>query len=343
MTAGCARDVRARIAIVEHPRMTADALTRQSSQDDDASRARIPAGSEILQDPPIPKRKLGKGGGSRRKGAAVQACVCEEQQNMMVIAISTFEAHLAFQRLDVADHGLGFDWESPVTSPDHRVPGSKISRVANRNLGRPPEGGIQPRFQPLEEAGMPNIADGVARWIDANREIESKDLANRRQVRELEIGFAALESPKPRKVDARCSRDVSQAETSASSRGPDFPRHSIHAFPRPTAAPIGRPFPRSHAESFWRRPIHRQLPVQVVTTSLWAIDTLNVKQQRAPNVAVRPLRRAFAEPVLCSRQQTPSQGRRADPQARFVSPLWCAGQRASAGWRPRLPRGAQHA
>jgi len=79
-------------------------------------------------------------------------------------AITFLEGQLAIERLGVVDHGLRFNAGAPVPLTGDRVPRAKVAGVGKRHLRVPPQARVQLAPEPIEKAGVPSVADSIARW-----------------------------------------------------------------------------------------------------------------------------------------------------------------------------------
>ena len=233
------------------------------SEHEDASRCRIATGPDRPQQLAIPKRQVGERGRRGSQGSAVSPRVGDEEDQVIDAAVPPLEGELALERLDVMDRGLGFHRDAPAASADHGIPGSEVAGVREGHLGRPTKVGMDTCTQPLKQTRVSNVPEWIARGIRSQHKVQPENLADGRQIVELQVNLAALEPPQPRVVDNCGDRHLTQAEPGADPGATDFLGKPIHAGTRQAPTPIGGPLAGSHVGASWRALLHLRLAARL--------------------------------------------------------------------------------
>ena len=91
---------------------------------------------------------------------------------MIDVAVAPLERQPSVDGLDVIDHGLGLDADSPRRATDDGIPGSKITRNGKRHFRRPAQSWSQPAPKSFQQSRLPCVPNWVAGWMRSEANIE---------------------------------------------------------------------------------------------------------------------------------------------------------------------------
>ena len=191
------------------------------SQDHDPTTARIKPVPQRTEDRPGRQRhEVSQPGPQHTQSCPVVSCVRYEEDQVPVRIVAQLAAEAAFHRLSVVDIRLRFDPASPgpwAITADDAVPSAQVARDRQRHLGPPAETEVEPDPQPFQQSELGAVAEGVARWVDPQGQIQTHHGAPSSERVDLDPSQpAVLEAPElTSRRPRRCSRGA-EAES-----GPD--------------------------------------------------------------------------------------------------------------------------
>ena len=166
---------------------------------------------------------------------------------MIHVAIPPLQRQAPFQRLDVIEHGLGFDADPPSAALDHGIPRSQIGRDRQGDFGRPSQPGIRPRAEPLEQPGLPGIADRVSGGIGLQPHVQTYDGTKRGDIDRRQLAERpSFESPDSGVIDPGRRSDRPKAQAGSDSRPPLVSRNGLKVRPGASSTAVAGPLACAH-------------------------------------------------------------------------------------------------
>src|SRR5581483_6753584 len=138
------------------------------SEEDHRAPAGSDAGTEELEGASTGDREPGlQDVGVFPHEGSVATTLEEEQDDVIDASVALLQGDPPLERLSVARPGLGLDSAAPALAPHERVPGTKVARDRQRDLGRPAEGAVEARPKPPEQVRVRGVTERRAGRVGA--------------------------------------------------------------------------------------------------------------------------------------------------------------------------------
>lgn len=106
--------------------------------------------------------EAGERGGFGREVSAVPAGVGDKQDDNLDSTVPLLAVQPTLEGLEVVENGFGFDRDPPIVTLDEQVPRSQVSEDRQRHLGSTSETRVEVRPQPIQEALLTSVTNGIA-------------------------------------------------------------------------------------------------------------------------------------------------------------------------------------
>lgn len=233
------------------------------SQDDDPTPRGFASGGECAEHIARARgQHLSQTRAEGSEGSSVRPRFCHEKYQAAARVVADLQRQLTFQGLTVRDPRLGLDARPPwprFAPADFCVPCAQVALAREGDLRTPPKAAVKTRSKAFEQGKLGAIADGVAGWIRADREIEPEHREPGAKVSEVEsLDVTSLEAPQlwVRRPGRRSTG--AQAQPRAGPRLAVLSTQASQRVPRPSPAPIGRPLSSCHRLTVWTPALHGQ-------------------------------------------------------------------------------------
>ena len=277
------------------------------SEKQDRACFRMPARIEFPERSSRVPRERGTCRGRRLKRPSVAARVRDEQQDVILFAVSPLQVELPLQRLKVLEHRFGLHGKAPAVAVDHSVPCPEVTFDRESHLGRPADASREPHSESLEQALLSGIPDRITGRVRPKPDIQPDHCRHRSQEPDVDrLRPARLEPSDRGLADATSGADRSEAQPGQSPCGSDIVDGAAKIGIDAPPSPIHGNRCSSHAEDARRR----RLPAGLLRSG----------QHPLRGVGQLTAGRAISPPLGPKRARHPSNGPSGGPSSSWTCP-----------------------